>query len=196
MEYYGHEMGSFRYLVLISLSFHQGELALKIAGEIGQRSDEAYTLIHMGICLGPRGQYARALEVARRGLAIAEEIEHRQWMTAGHRTLGALYLDLLAFSEAQQHLEQALALAQEIGSRFWTRIVSEFLALVSLAQHDVTRAESLLNAALGPDDPAQTIGQRLVWAARGDLALARGNPGLALDITDRLIASAANLSGE
>ncbi len=177
-------------------SLKLGELALKIAGEIGQRSDEANTLILMGMCLGPRGEYARALEVAQRGLAIAEEIEHRQWMTAGHRALGALYLDLLAFSEAQQHLEQALALAQEIGSRFWTRIVSEFLALVSLAQHDVTRAESLLNAALGPDDPAQTIGQRLVWAARGDLALARGNPGLALDITDRLIASAANLSGE
>jgi DNA-binding CsgD family transcriptional regulator len=177
-------------------SLQQGELALKIAGEIGQRSDEAYALIHMGMCLGPRCEYARALEVAQRGLAIAEEIEHRQWLTAGHRALGALYLDLLAFSEAQQHLEQALALAQEIGSRFWTRTASEFLALVSLAQHDVTRAETLLNAALGPDDPAQTIGQRLVWAARADLALARGDPGLALDITERLIASAANMSEE
>jgi DNA-binding CsgD family transcriptional regulator len=177
-------------------SLQQGELALKIAGEIGQRSDEAYTLIHMAMCLGPRGEYARALEVAQRGLAIAEEIEHRQWMTAGHRALGALYLDLLALSEAQQHLEQALALAQEIGSRYWTRIVSGFLALVSLAQHDVTRAESLLNAALGPDDPAQTVGQRLVWYARAELALARNDPPLALHITDQLLASAVGLSSE
>jgi len=175
---------------------HQGELALKIAGEIGQRSDEAYTLIHMAMCLGPRGEYARALEGAQRGLTIAEEIEHRQWVTAGHRTLGALYLDLLALSEAQQHLEQALALAQEIGSRFWTRIVSGFLALVSLAQHDVTRAESLLNAALGPDDPTQTVGQRLVWYARAELALARNDLPLALHITDQLLASAANISEE
>src|SRR2546427_9637412 len=45
-------------------------------------------------------------EVAQRGLAIAEEIGHRQWMTAGHRTLGALYLDLLAFSEALQRSEE------------------------------------------------------------------------------------------
>jgi DNA-binding CsgD family transcriptional regulator len=177
-------------------SLQQGELALKIAGEIGQRSDEAYTLIHMAMCLGPRGEYARALEVAQRGLAIAEEIEHRQWMTAGHRALGALYLDLLALSEAQHHLEQALALAQEIGSRYWTRIVSGFLALVSLAQHDATRAESLLNAALGPDDPAQTIGQRLVWYARAELALARNDPPLALYITDQLLASAVGLSSE
>ena len=175
---------------------HQGELALKIAGEIGSRSDEAYTLIHMAMCLGLRGEYARALEVAQRGLAIAEEIEHRQWMTAGHRTLGALYLDLLALSEAQQHLEQALALAQEIGSRVWTRIVPGFLALVSLAQHDVTRAEALLNAALGPDDPAQTVGQRLVWYARTELALARNDPLLALHIADQLLASTTNISEE
>ena len=40
----------------------------------------------------------------------------------------------------------------------------------------------------------QTIGQRLVWSARADLALARGDPGQALDITERLIASATNLS--
>src|SRR6266566_2354826 len=177
-------------------SLKLGELALKIAGEIGQRADEAYTLIHMGMCLGPRGEYARALEVAQRGLVIAEEIEHRQWVTAGHRALGALYLDLLVLPMAQQHLEQALALAQEIGSRYWTRIVSGFLALVSLAQHDVTRAESLLNAALGPDDPAQTVGQRLVWYARAELALARNDPLLALHITDQLLASAVGLSSE
>jgi DNA-binding CsgD family transcriptional regulator len=177
-------------------SLQQGELALKIAGEIGQRSDEAYTLIHMAMCLGPRGQYARALEVAQRGLAIAEEIEHRQWVTAGHRALGALYLDLLVLPMAQQHLEQALALAQEIGSRYWTRIVSGFLALVSLAQHDMTRAESLLNAGLGPDDPAQTVGQRIVWYARAELALARNDPLGALHITDQLLATAVGLSRE
>src|SRR5713226_8021007 len=177
-------------------SLQQGELALKIAGEIGQRSDEAYTLIHMAMLLGPRGEYARALEVAQSGLDIAEDIEHHQWMTAGHRVLGALYLDLLALSEAQQHLEQALALAQEVGSRYWTRIASGFLALVSLAQHDVTRAESLLNAALGPDDPTQTVGQRIVWYARAELALARNDPPLALHITDQLLSSAVGLSSE
>ena len=150
----------------------------------------------MAICLGPRGEYTHALEVAQRGLALASEIEHRQWMTAGHRALGAIYLDLLAFSEAQQHLEQALALAQEIGSRYWIRIASGFLALVCVAQHNVTRAESLLGAAIGPDDPAQTVGQRLLWYARAELALARNDPPLALHICDQLFASSINLSSE
>jgi ATP/maltotriose-dependent transcriptional regulator MalT len=177
-------------------SLHCGEQALKIAGEIGQRSDEAHTLIQMAMCLGPRGEYAQALEVAQRGLAIAEEIEHRQWMTAGHRALGALYLDLLALSEAKPHLEQALALAEEVGSWNWIRIISGFLAPVYLLQHDLARADSLLTAALEADAGMQTLGQRLVWAARADLALARGDPDLALQITDQLLASAIGLSSE
>ena len=173
-----------------------GELAAKIAGEIGSRSDEAYALIHTGVYLGQRGEYARALEVAQRGLVIAEDIEHRQWMTAGHWALGALYLDLLALSEAKPHVEQALTLAQEIGSRFWTRLVSGVLARVFLAQHNVARAESLLDAALGPDDPSQTVGQRMIWYARAELALTRNDPSLALHITDQLLASAVGLSSE
>ena len=177
-------------------SLHFGELALKTAREIGQRSAEAYTLLSLAHYLGPHGEFARALEMAQVGLAISEQIEHRQWMTFGHWQVGVLYLDLLALPEAQQHLEQALAMAQEVSSWNWVRIVSAFLARVLIFQKDFTKADSILAAALEPEAAMQTIGQRLVWAARADLALVRGNPDLALDITDRLISSAANLSEE
>ena len=177
-------------------SLQQGELALKIAGEIGQRSDEAYTLIHMAMCLGPRGEYARALEVAQRGLDIAEDIEHRQWMTAGHRVLGALYLDLLALSEAQLHLEQALALAQEIGSWFWTRNSSALLASVYIGRGDLAQAEALLTALPALDAPPQTQAHRLIWYVRAQLALSQGKPDRVLAITEQLFASAANVAGE
>jgi DNA-binding CsgD family transcriptional regulator len=177
-------------------SLHQGELALKIAGEIGQRSDEAYTLIHMAMLLGPRGEYARGLEVARYGLDIAEDIEHRQWMTAGHRVLGALHLDLLALSEAQQHLEQALTLAQEIGSWFWTRNASALLASVCIGLNNLVRAEDLLTALPDSDAPPKTQAHRLIWYVRAQLALAQGKPDSVLAITEQLLASAANVSGE
>jgi DNA-binding CsgD family transcriptional regulator len=177
-------------------SLQQGELALKIAGEIGQRSDEAYTLIHMAMFLGLRGEYARALEVAQRGLDIAEDIEHRQWMTAGHRVLGALYLDVLALSEAQQHLEQALAFAQEIGSWFWTRNSSALLASVYIGRGDLAQAEALLTAAPALDAPPQTQAHRLIWYVRAQLALAQGKPDRVLAITEQLFASAAHVAGE
>jgi len=69
------------------------------------------------------------------------------------------------------------------------------LALVSLAQQDVIRAESTLAAAQRLDLPSQTIGQWLIWSARAELALARDNPVQALEILDQLIASAGQHSG-
>src|SRR5713226_5573832 len=177
-------------------SLHWGKLALQTARDIGQRSAEAYALFALAHYLGPRGEYARAFEAAQASLALAEQIEHRQWLTAAHMQVGVLYLDLLALPEAQHHLEQALALAQGVGSWNWMRIVSGFLAQVLILQHDLAKADSILAAALEADAAMQTIGQRLVWAARVELALARSDPGLALDITDRLIASAANMSDE
>jgi serine/threonine protein kinase/DNA-binding CsgD family transcriptional regulator len=177
-------------------SLHQGELALKLAGEIGQRSDEAYTLIHMAMFLGTRGEYARALEVAQRGLAIAQDIEHRQWMTAGHWALGALYFDLLELPMARQHLEQALRLSQEIGSLYWIYHSSAHLASVCSRLKDLTRAESLLTAEPASDAPPQTQAQRLIWYARAQLALAQGEPYRTLAITEQLFASAAHVAGE
>jgi tetratricopeptide (TPR) repeat protein len=177
-------------------SFRFGELALKAARESGQRSAEAYTLISLGHYLGPRGEYARALDVVQAGLALAEQIEHRQWLTFGQWQSGVLYLGMLVLPEAQQHLEKALALAQEIGSRHWIRIVTGFLARVYLLQQDQLSADAILTAAPGPDAAMQTNGQRLVWAARADLALVRSDSVLAPDITERLIASVANLSNE
>ena len=198
----GSSRGSYQSETLVPTSISSaeslrfGELALKIAREIGQRSAEAFALLGLGQYLGPQGEYARALEVAQASLALSEQIEHRQWMTFGYWVVGVLYLDLLELPEARQHLEQALGLAQEIGSRHWVRTVTGFLARVYLLQQDFTKTEAVLTAALEADAAMQTIGQRLVWATRAELALARGDPGLALDITERLIASAANLSDE
>jgi DNA-binding CsgD family transcriptional regulator len=108
--------------------------------------------------------------------------------------LGALYLDLLALSEAQQHLEQALAFAQEIGSWFWTRNSSALLASVYIGLNDLAQAEALLTAAPALDAPPQTQAHRLIWYVRAQLALAQGKPDRVLANTEQLLASAANVS--
>jgi DNA-binding CsgD family transcriptional regulator/tetratricopeptide (TPR) repeat protein len=170
-----------------------GERALKIAREIGQRSGEAYALDALGLCYQCLGEYAQALELMMEGLHLAEGIAHHQWLIVGHLGLGGLSLEILSLTEARQHLEQALALARKIGSRYWTCHASAALALVHIAEHDLTRAESILDAALGPDAPVRTIGQRTVWYACAELALARGDPDLALQIIDQLIVASINL---
>ncbi|MBI3958830.1 MAG: AAA family ATPase [Chloroflexi bacterium] len=169
------------------------EQAVRIAREIGWRAGEAFALILSGYSLWAQGQYGRALASIERGLEIAQEIEHRQWMGLAHRNLGALYLDLLALPAARQHLEQALRLANEIGSLYHARIATGFLVSVAILEHKYAQAEVLLDGALRPDLPMQTLAQRGIWRGRAELALAQKDPDLALQIVNRLIASAANL---
>ncbi len=109
----------------------------------------------------------------RLSLDIAEEIEHRQWQTAASTVLGGIYSGLLAYPQAREHFEQALVLAREIGSLFWTRIATGYLASVAIQLHDLVQAEKLLHAALDPDTPAETMAQRMVWCASVELALAQ-----------------------
>jgi DNA-binding CsgD family transcriptional regulator/tetratricopeptide (TPR) repeat protein len=170
------------------------ETALKIAREIGQRPGEAYALYQLGLCLGARGEYRRALDALQQSLLIAEELEHHQWMIAAHWATGALYLDLLSPLIAQHHLKQALRLSHEISSKHWINTSTGSLASALILQGELEQAESLLNIEFSGDAPFQTIGQRMAWCARADLALARGDPELALQIMDRLSASAANFS--
>jgi DNA-binding NarL/FixJ family response regulator len=172
---------------------HHSERAQGITREIGWRAGEAAALVFPGFRLGAQGQYGQALDCTQRGLVIAEEIEHRQWMCLAHRVLGLLYLDLLALPAARQHLEQALALAKEIGSLYHTRMMTGNLISLCLEEQAFAQAESLLKEALTPELPMQTLAQRGIWRGRAELALAQKAPDLASQIVDRLLASAANM---
>jgi DNA-binding CsgD family transcriptional regulator len=167
--------------------------ALQLARQLGWRAGEASVLMYSGLGLGPRGQFTRAIGAARLCLEIATEIEHRQWALAAHWTLGALYLDLLWLSEARRHLELALEMAAAIGHRFSIRMASAFLAETCAAQGEITRARAVLDAAAEPGAAMQTLAERRIWWARAGLALAADAPEQALEIADRLIASAAGL---
>jgi DNA-binding CsgD family transcriptional regulator len=170
------------------------EMALKIAREIGQRPGEAYALYQLGLYLSAQGEYRRALDSLQQSLLIAEELEHRQWMIAAHWATGALYLDLLSPLIAQHHLKQALWLSREISSKHWINTTIGSLASAWILQGELEQAEALLTTEFSGDTPVQTMGQRMAWCARAELALARGDSELALQITQRLTASAANIS--
>jgi DNA-binding NarL/FixJ family response regulator len=168
------------------------ERALQITRKIGWRTGEAYVLALFGHSLGSRAEYGRALEMARWSIEVAQEIEHRQWISLALRESGTLYLDLLALPTARQQFEQALVLANEIGSLFHARMATGFLIGVLILQDELVEAEALLETAFSPELPMQTMAQRLIWRRHAELALAQGDSALALQIVDQLFASAAN----
>jgi DNA-binding NarL/FixJ family response regulator len=175
-----------------TISLGHVEEALRIARAVDWRAAEALALAVQGQVLSTAGAYGRALEAMQTSLQIAIEIDHQQWQIYAHLMLGALHLDLLATPQAQEHFEQARRRAQAVGSLYWLRTVTSFLASACLLQGEHDRAETLLQEVLEPDTPALTMAQRHAWCARAELALVRKNPVQALDILDRLFAAAPN----
>src|SRR5579885_1719733 len=104
-----------------SLSAAQGygEEALRIARAIAYRSGEAFAAFSLGCVLGPQGKWSATLQTMHNSLAIAEEIEHRQWTCAALTGLNCVYDDLLDQDTARRYGERALEIARTIGSAHW-----------------------------------------------------------------------------
>jgi len=59
---------------------------------------------------------------------------------------------------------------------------------------DLREARTCLETVLTSQTPMDSVGNRYCWARRAELELAHGNSALALEITERLIASAPGMS--
>jgi DNA-binding CsgD family transcriptional regulator len=174
----------------------EGLEALRITREIDWPAGEAFVLSQLAFVDAARGEYGRAFEMGRSALAIAEEIGHRQWLTAAHMTLGLTYLFLCALAPARRHLEQTLSLARQMGSGYWSQWVTATLAMTLSLQGEFERADVLLAAVLAPEEEADTLIRRLCLRALGELALARGNVNAAVGIADHLLSFAGNSSDD
>jgi tetratricopeptide (TPR) repeat protein len=128
------------------------------------------------------------------GLQIASEYGHREWEIGNRFALGILYSELFTPEDALKHLDQALELAKGLQSQYWINHVIGALAGAYLLQGDLTAAETCLTTVISPDTPMDTMGKRYCWVRQAELTLAQGDPVLALEITERLIASAPGRS--
>ena len=175
---------------------------IRLAREIGWRAGEAFMRFIIADCFSERGEYDRALPLAREALTMSEEIEHRQWTTGSLRILGAMALDLLAPGVARDHLEAAHQIALRLGSRLWIRWTAAPLALARARMSDLPGALAVWNSAARfsdstdtaltdgpPGATARTLGECQLWAARAELALVEGRPDLCLQIVDARLAA-------
>ncbi|HUQ84599.1 MAG TPA: AAA family ATPase [Gemmatimonadaceae bacterium] len=175
---------------------------MRLAREIGWRAGETFVRFIIADCFSERGEYDRALPLAREALTMAEEIGHRQWTTGSLRILGAMALDLLAPNVARDHLEAAHQIALRLGSRLWIRWTAAPLALARARMSDLPGALAVWNSAARfadstdtaltdgpPGATARTLGECHLWAARAELALVEGRPDLCLQIVDARLAA-------
>jgi DNA-binding CsgD family transcriptional regulator len=172
----------------------EAQEATQLAHGIGLRSGEAFALTSLAAALDAAGEYDRALEAAHRALSISTEIGHRQWQIRANVALGMVYLHIFAFGQARHHFRQAEGLASESGSSLWSRVVASSLAFVDTLEDNPAAAAARLDAVLGPQADMRTMGERQCWHARAEIAHREGKEQLALEIVERLIITAPNIS--
>lgn len=168
-----------------AVSIHTAELltserAVHLASEIGWRAGEAFARYCQADVVMWRGEYVRALRLARESLAIAQELEHLEWQCGARRVLGVTALDLFAFTEALTQLEAAHSIARQLGSATWIRWTGAPFAIALARAGHLVRATEVLDEVdrmvpTADDSVPRTLGVRYVQLARGEVALARGS---------------------
>ncbi len=176
------------------------ERPLRLAREIGWRAGEAFALYTVADALAWRGAYDRALPMIHEALAIAEEMQHLQWLCGAACELGRMLLDLETPQAARDPLERACTIARRLGSRTWFRWTAAPLAIALARLGELDAANALLDEAAVPatmgreallpgDEDSPTLGERGLEIARAEVALVEMQPSRALVLVERRLAA-------
>jgi tetratricopeptide (TPR) repeat protein len=173
-----------------------GEEALQLARSANWRQGELRVLISLAGAFVQAGNYARAIELLSWAKSLAEESRGRESLVRLQMTHGSVFMDLLAWSQARQHFEAAVATAQELGSGLLGLAATARLVSALIAQNELEPAQELLNLSLPrdfPDDRAPSL-QRRLWYLRAELEREGGNSRRSLEIVDWLLATTVGLA--
>ena len=173
-----------------SMAEQDGVEASRIADHLGSATAAAYAAWTVGAAFTGFGQFSKSIAMARDGLRIATEIGHDQWIAGAHSALGEAYVLMLAAEPALEHLTAALKIAHAVRSAWWIGNVTAYLAHAHRLRGDRAAAEAALTAVLPSDGQPRNLPERRMLWVSSLLALDRGEPGAALEIADRLIATA------
>jgi tetratricopeptide (TPR) repeat protein len=166
------------------------EEALSLALQTNSQSGQAFVEMATSLVHSSFGEFGPAFAHAQEALRIATTIEHQEWIVATNGALGQLYLLLLETDRAGACLEVALAGAQALGSMIWTGYLTPYLALTCILRQEFSRAEVILKSIMPRDQQPGNFFERQVARVWGILALAQGEPAVALRIAEQLLVSA------
>ncbi len=170
--------------------------ALTHARDIDSTVGEAECLGGLGQCFAAAGCYEQAIEALEASIAIGRDIGHAQWTAQGLWILGQVWIDLGQRRQGLEHLRSASAITSTMQSGVWSGLVSGGMASELVLTGDTAGAVAVLDAAMTDELPMAMQGQRALWAARIELLLETGQPEGALELIDRMYATARNLTHE
>jgi DNA-binding CsgD family transcriptional regulator/Tfp pilus assembly protein PilF len=147
-----------------------------LAGQAFAENTLAHTLLSFG-------EFGSALIHAREASRIASEIEHQQWMVASASALGTSTCCCSRLLWQWQRWKPGCRLHRN----------SAHLGRAYVLNHDLPAAQAALQAVMPRDQHPRTMPERDIALAWGELVLAQGEAGLALQMAEHLLASAPGL---
>jgi tetratricopeptide (TPR) repeat protein len=128
--------------------------ALRVRTAAHNQRGMAETLFHQGLCAEHAGQPARATEIYRRQLALAERIKDHGAVSNAHRHLGSLQVEAKAWPAALHHYRLALAA---------TRRANDQLGLAPALS---AVADAMIGDGQPADEPRRLLQEALAHATR------------------------------
>ncbi len=137
-----HAMGNF------AAAHHHYETALAIHRELSNRSGEALTLNHSALLLNHEGRHDQSLICSQKGLAIAQEINYRDYIAMAWLFVGHAYLGLARLSQAKAAYEAAWQIRQTLDQPIWALEAKAGLIEGALSEGNLVWTQSELLAEL------------------------------------------------
>jgi tetratricopeptide (TPR) repeat protein len=169
------------------------ERALQTAEKIGWGSGIAYGCCSISIGWLGMGEFDRALQMANRARATADQMKHRQWEAFSRLAQGLVYAELFAYDRAIEIMQPGLTLALESYSLHWTHALAGSITRAMIGKGDIDQAEQFLDRHFPLDAPARMLSERLCWCTRAELEIEKGNPERALAIAKKMVDEVRNM---
>lgn len=163
--------------------------SLQVSRQIDSLAGQSFAEVALAHVLTAFGEFGSALAHAHEAQRIAREIEHQQWLISSWYALGRAYVLLLAPDQAITALATGLALAPELDSAFWIATLSAYMGRAYILKHDLPAAQATIQAVMPREQLPRTIAERDIALTWGELALAQGEPTVALQIAEHLLAT-------
>ena len=128
----------------LAASIAYAEEAVVLARSSGWRGGEAFALAGLSMAHQQFGDFDRALQAATGCLAIAEELEHQQWIAMGHLVLGGVYVAMLALPLAAREFATCLEQAAAAGSAIFSGQARAALAWTQVLRGEISLAQVTL----------------------------------------------------
>jgi len=167
---------------------------LELARKIEWQAGEAFVLEVFASQYCLIGRFDKALQAAEESLRLALEIDHLQWMAGAYLSIGVIYLAMLAPEKALPYFEDGLELGRRTRSHFWLYNHSAYLAQANIDLENYDEAAACLEQILEHEIHLDTVGERLSWLSRANLALAQADASRGLRIINELIETSANMA--